>query len=117
MSVKELGCCGAYCRNCPAYIVACKGCKIGYDTGERDIAKTRCKIKLCCLARQLATCADCPHYSVCQTLGAFYARAGYKYREYKQAPDYIRENGYEAFLAVANRWSGAYGLYPPRTAK
>jgi hypothetical protein len=53
-----------------AYGVACKGCRIGHDTGERDIAKARCKIKLCCLSRQLETCADCPQYLVCGVLGA-----------------------------------------------
>jgi hypothetical protein len=113
MSLKEIGCCGAYCRTCRAYGVACKGCKIGYDTGERDIAKARCKIKLCCLSRQLETCADCSQYMVCRVLAALYAKSGYKYGKYRQALDYVRENGYEAFLVVAGRWTGAYGKYPP----
>ncbi len=117
MSVKEIGSCGAYCRTCRAYTVACKGCKLGYDSGERDIARARCKIKLCCLARQLATCADCSQYLVCRTLGALYGKAGYKYGKYRQALDYVRENGYEAFLGIADRWTGAYGKYPPQAAK
>ena len=117
MSLKEIGCCGAYCKTCRAYKVACKGCKIGYDAGERDIAKARCKIKVCCLARQLETCADCSQYLLCGTLGALYGKAGYKYGKYRQALDYVRENGYEAFLAIADRWTGAYGKYPPQAEK
>ena len=31
----------------------CKGCKIGYDTGERDIAKAKCAMKVCCVRRGL----------------------------------------------------------------
>lgn len=117
MSLKEIGCCGAYCKRCRAYRVACKGSKIGYDAGERDIAKARCKIKLCCLAQQVDTCADCSPYMVCGTLGALYGKAGYKYGKYKQALDSIRENGYGAFLAIADRWTGAYGKHPLQVGK
>ena len=32
MSISEIGCCGAYCRTCSAFIEqVCKGCKVGYD--------------------------------------------------------------------------------------
>jgi hypothetical protein len=113
MSLKEIGSCGAYCRTCRAYGGACKGCRIGYDTGERDIAKARCRIKLCCLSRQLETCAACSEYVTCEVLGALHGKSGYKYGKYRQALDYIRENGYEAFLVVADCWTGAYGKYPP----
>ena len=113
VSLKEIGCCGAYCRTCRVYRVACRGCKVGYDTGERDIAKARCKVKLCCLSRRLETCADCPQFSVCGTLGAFHDKSGHKYGKYRQALDYVRQNGYETFLVVADRWTGACGRYPP----
>lgn len=117
MSLKEIGCCGAYCGTCRAYRVACKGCQIGYEAGERNIAKARCKIKLCCISRQLLTCADCSEYEACEVLGALHSKAGYKYGKYRQALDYIREDGYEAFLVVAGCWTGAYGKYPPPSAE
>jgi hypothetical protein len=113
MSLREIGCCGAYCTTCRAYKVACRGCKIGYELGERDIAKARCKIKLCCISRQLETCADCSEYVACEVLGAFHGKVGYKYGKYRQALEYIREHGYEAFLVVADCWTGAYGKYLP----
>lgn len=113
MSLREIGCCGAYCKTCRAYRVACKGCKTGYDTGERDIAKARCKVKLCCVTRYQETCADCSEYVACEALGALHGKPGYKYGKYRQALEYVRENGYEPFLVVADRWSGAYGKYPP----
>lgn len=52
MSVVEIGCCGAYCKTCKVYTVkACKGCKIGYENGERDVAKAKCSIKRCCMEK------------------------------------------------------------------
>jgi hypothetical protein len=39
-SKRYIGCCGAYCKTCKPFIEgACKGCKIGFDTGERGINK------------------------------------------------------------------------------
>ena len=47
--IRFIGCCAAYCKTCPPLILGqCKGCKLGYDDGERKIAKAKCKIKVCC---------------------------------------------------------------------
>ena len=113
MAIEEIGCCGAYCRTCRAYGNPCKGCKAGYDTGERDIEKARCQIKVCCVTRKHSTCAGCADFGDCPTLGGFYAKSGYKYGKYRQALEYIRTKGYVAFLTVAVKWTGAYGRYPP----
>ena len=50
MSIREIGCCGAYCKTCRSYTTGnnCRGCKLGYESGERDINKAKCKIKVCC---------------------------------------------------------------------
>ena len=41
--------CCLYCKTCQEFIKGfCKGCKLGYDSGERDINRAKCKIKLCC---------------------------------------------------------------------
>ena len=111
MSVKEIGCCGAYCKTCRALIdESCRGCKLGYESGERDINKSRCKIKICCFKdKQLQTCADCPDYSSCKTIQNLYAKRGYKYGKYKQSIEFIRENGYTKFISIADAWSGPYG--------
>jgi len=112
MSVEEIGCCGAYCRTCRAFVQkVCKGCKIGYANGERDITKAKCKIKVCCVKRQQKSCADCAAYSGCPTLNEFYNKNGYKYGKYKQATEYIKENGYDAFIKIADKWSNASGKY------
>ena len=90
----------------------CLGCKLGYDTGERDINKARCKIKLCCFRdRGLETCADCSDYTTCSIINGLYDKHGYKYSKYKQANEYIRTHGYEEFLQIADRWKGPYGAY------
>jgi hypothetical protein len=115
MPIEEIGCCGAYCGTCRAYHEACRGCKIGYDNGERDIQKARCRIKVCCVTRKHPSCADCPEFADCPTLGEFHAKKGYKYGKYRQALEYIRANGYKAFLTVADGWTGACGKYPPKT--
>jgi len=34
--IKFIGCCGAYCKTCPPLIQNyCKGCKLGYNTGQK----------------------------------------------------------------------------------
>jgi len=109
--VKYIGCCGAYCRTCRPFIEgSCKGCKLGYDTGERDINKSKCIIKVCCLKeRKLETCAVCTDYPSCKIIHGFYSKNGYKYNRYEQSMDYIRKNGYAKFIGRAENWKGACG--------
>jgi len=112
MSIIEIGCCGAYCGTCPALMQrACKGCKLGYDRNERDLSKAKCAIKVCCIGNHFQSCADCSKYESCLTLNEFYRKRGFKYRKYKMATEYIRKSGYNAFLKVADTWSGPYGKY------
>ena len=113
MAVMEIGCCGAYCGTCRAFTSgACRGCKLGYDTGARDIAKAKCAMKICCLTKGYQTCADCAQYDSCPALNGFYQKNGTKYQKYRQATVCIRTQGYDAFLAIASRWTGAHGRYP-----
>ena len=110
---RDVGCCGAYCNTCKPFLAGiCKGCKLGFDTGERDIDKTKCKIKLCCFRnKKYETCADCPDLETCDLIGEWYYKDGYKYRKYKEAVYFIKENGYERFLKIAATWKNAYGKY------
>ncbi len=115
MSRELLGCCGAYCQTCKVFARgACKGCKLGYDTGERDISKAKCAMKVCCVKRGLASCADCEAYGSCETLASFYAHDSYKYKKYRQATEYIRACGYNAFFQLADQWYEAYGGFNER---
>lgn len=112
MSTKEIGCCGAYCKTCRLPISGshCRGCKLGYKTGERDINKTKCKFKICCFKeRELETCADCSDYPSCKLIHIFYDKSGTKYKKYKQSIDFIRDNGYDNFIEIADHWNGPYG--------
>jgi len=113
MTIREIGCCGAYCKTCPALIdKSCRGCKLGYENGERNIDKAKCKMKVCCFKeRNYETCADCPDYLSCEILKGFYSKKGYKYKKYRQALEFIRENGYAKFLEIADTWRGPYGRY------
>ena len=112
MPISEIGCCGAYCGTCTALKEkACKGCKVGYETGDRDISKAKCKMKVCCICKKLQSCADCSEYNTCSVLNDFYNKNGYKYKKYKQATDYIKTYGYDAFLEVADKWKNAHGKY------
>lgn len=113
MLIREIGCCGAYCKPCRALIDgSCRGCKLGYESGGRDINKAKCKIKVCCFKeRKFETCADCPDYSSCRIIQDFYKKKGYKYKKYQQATEFIRENGYAKFLKIANNWKGPYGKF------
>jgi hypothetical protein len=110
-SKSYIGCCGAYCKTCKPYLAGfCKGCKLGFETGERDINKAKCKIKLCCFkVKQFVTCADCPELEACKIIGSLYAKKGHKYMKYRQAIEFIKSNGYARFIKLADRWNGAYG--------
>jgi hypothetical protein len=87
---------------------------LGYDSGERDINKARCQMKVCCIKRlgTAHTCADCPDCLSCETLRAFHGKNAYKYRKYSQSLEFIRSHGYERFLEAAAEWKGAYGKLP-----
>ncbi|MBN2488219.1 MAG: DUF3795 domain-containing protein [Methanosarcinaceae archaeon] len=109
----EIGCCGAYCKTCGALAdKSCLGCKLGYENGERDINKAKCKMKVCCFKeRKFETCADCLDYPSCKIIEDFYNKNGYKYRKYRQSIEFIRDNGYASFLEIADNWKGPYGKF------
>jgi len=111
MTRMEIGCCGAYCRTCREYRNGhCKGCRLGYGEGGRDINRAKCKMKLCCFRdRGFETCADCPDVDGCPVLQTWLSKQGYKYKKYREALEYIRENGYEEFEKRANGWKNACG--------
>ena len=112
MSIEEIGCCGAYCGTCRVIKEgACRGCKLGYGNGERDLALAKCKMKVCCITKGYASCADCDDYSTCDILQGFLGKNGYKYKKYREALEFIRENGYDAFLEIADGWKNQYGKY------
>jgi hypothetical protein len=113
MITKEsIGCCGAVCGTCPALAKrACKGCKLGYASGERDITKARCRMKVCCMSKKMETCADCTDYYECGILKEFFGKNGYKYRKYREALEFIKERGYDEFLENSSKWTMQYGKY------
>lgn len=115
MTAIEVGCCGACCRTCRELAHGiCSGCKLGYDTGQRDLAKARCKMKVCCI-RKLGTahtCADCSEYLSCAALQGFHNKKGHKYKKYKESTEFIRACGYDSFLRAAEKWKGPYGELP-----
>lgn len=111
LSIRMVGCCGANCGTCRPYINhVCKGCKLGYEDGKRDIRAARCAIKRCCLiTKKLSTCADCPEYEACRIIQGLFKKNGYKYKKYRQSLEFIREYGYPAFIAASRSWKCAYG--------
>jgi len=116
MTIKEIGCCGAYCKTCIKQqkekypkVRDCRGCKLGYESGERDLSKAKCKMKICCFKeKSLQTCADCPDYP-CGILTEFLSKKGSKYKHYKKQLEFISKNGYEEFLKRADEWKGPSG--------
>jgi hypothetical protein len=109
-----IGCCGAFCGTCQEYEAGrCRGCKIGYASGERELCKARCPVKVCCIHKlgAASTCADCPENGECTTLQDFQSKKGYKYEKYKEALQYIKQYGYSRFMAVASGWKRPYGKY------
>ena len=112
MSKEAIGCCGAYCATCKALVEDfCRGCKLGYKNGERDLLKAKCKIKVCCMKNEFISCADCGKYESCEMIQHLHNHKGYKYGKYKQAIRFIREHGYTRFLSIADKWKMQYGKY------
>ena len=109
--IRFIGCCGAYCKTCRSLILGqCKGCKLGYDDGERNIANSKCKIKVCCFGiKKQKTCADCPEYPSCDILADFHGKNGYEYKKYRESLEFILANGYSDFMKRAKDWKRAYG--------
>jgi hypothetical protein len=110
----HIGCCGAFCGTCPALRDgACRGCKLGYGPGERDIDRAKCRIKLCCFRdRGFQTCVDCPDFASCGIIRGWLEKKAWKYRKYRESLEFIRDFGYAAFLAEAETWKGPYGRLP-----
>jgi len=112
MTGHGIGCCGAFCETCRERTEGrCPGCTVGYETGERDIAKARCKIKTCCIGKLGGgcSCADCQGSPRCNVLQDFYGKNGYKYKKYQESLEFIRASGPAAFVTIAKKWKGAYG--------
>ncbi len=111
MSVREIRCCGTYCKTCIQWQKTkypnehtCQGCKLGYENDKRDITKAKCEIKICCFGKKhLETCADCPNYP-CPITEKFYSKKGYKYKQYQKQLEFIKQNGYKTFLEQAEKW-------------
>jgi hypothetical protein len=112
ISEEDIGCCGSVCGTCKVKKEkVCIGCKTGYKTNERDLHKAKCKIKICCISKNIETCADCKHHTTCDNLINFYSKNGYKYKKYKEAIDYICKYGYLRFIAQTKKWTMQYGKY------
>ncbi|GEM_PF-1988682 len=107
MSKELMGCCGAYCQPCKMVAQQlCKGCKVGYAAGERDINKAKCKMKICCVKRGLVSCADCEYYSSCETLQSFYAHDSYKYKNTNRQPSSFAQTDMKHFSELPTAGTG-----------
>lgn len=104
-----IGCWAHTCKTCREFLTACKGCKPGYLNGTRKLQRARRRMKICCLTRGYATCADCKAFDRCATIQRFLRHPGYKYSKYRQSLEFIRAHGYAPFIQAAASWKGAYG--------
>ena len=106
-----IGCCGAYCKTCRSFVLgSCKGCKLGYDEGRRNIARARCRIKVCCFGeKKLETCAECSECGDCVILAAFHGKNWPEYAKYKESLEFVRVHGYPEFCKRAKDWRAAHG--------
>jgi hypothetical protein len=110
-SKKYIGCCGAYCKTCGGFLrKCCKGCKTGFENGERNINASRCKIKLCCFRdNQFDTCAECSKLQSCALMEKWYQKNKGKYKKYKALLFFIKEKGYSRFVKIAAAWKNELG--------
>ncbi|WP_455392197.1 DUF3795 domain-containing protein [[Eubacterium] cellulosolvens] len=109
--IKYIGCCGVYCKTCkPLSDGFCKGCRLGYDDGKRDINKARCIIKLCCMKeKDFETCAECEEFSSCDKIQTKFGKEKYNFKKSMQCLEFIKRNGYLKFIKIADKWKGPFG--------
>jgi hypothetical protein len=109
--IKYIGCCGAYCKNCRSLIrKCCKGCKIGFKDGERNINLSKCNVKICCFrVNNFESCAECKKIESCGIMKKWYKKNDGKYGKYKELLEYIKNNGYDKFIEIANNWKNEFG--------
>ena len=68
-------------------------------------------MKVCCIGKGFNSCADCESYDTCEIIQGFYSKKSYKYKKYKEATLFIKENGYSKLLEIADCWKNQYGKY------
>ncbi len=109
--IKNIACCGCHCKTCKAFTSNnCRGCRLGYDSGERDINKAKCKIKLCCIkSKNLITCADCDEFDQCIIISAKFKPGSRDNKKCLESLEYIKNHGYIGFLAKADKWKNHFG--------
>lgn len=100
-------------RRLPEYRHICKGCKTGYLDGSRDLSRTRCNIKKCCLARGHIICRDCVEYESCGTVQSFLnppaTNTASTSRRWSTPAHGHAAFLNAAFLNAAQHWTCAYG--------
>ena len=106
-----ISCCGFYCKTCKEFTAGlCKGCKIGYDKGVRDISKAKCKIKICCFKeKNLTSCAECKEFPDCTIISNRFKVGTYQNRKCLEALHFIKDNGTSNYIKSANSWKSHYG--------
>lgn len=105
-----IGCCGAYCKTCKAFVNgSCKGCKIGYESGDRDLSKAKCKIKICCLNKNFESCADCKQFSDCDIFNTRFKIGTSDNRKCQESLNFIKNEGYDKFLLKVKKWKNHVG--------
>ena len=96
--IKLISFCGLYCAECPKY-------KKGKCTGCLEYNKaTWCKIRTCCLEKNIKSCADCDEYSnikECKKFNTFIGKLMERVfnSDRVAALEMIRDNSYDHFVS------------------
>lgn len=88
--------CGLYCGECPSYKKQkCPGC-------AQNVKASWCKVRSCCLAKGLGSCAGCdefPDVKECKKHNNFISKMFGLFLNSDRAKgiEFIKSNGYEEF--------------------
>jgi len=71
INAEQVACCGLYCGACRSYLKGkCRGC-------SGNAKATWCKVRSCCLDKQIKTCAECTEFidpRACKKFNNFMAK-------------------------------------------
>lgn len=94
--------CGFYCGACPKYIKnQCEGCK--GESVKCGIGYKACKVRTCCIEKQISTCAECNEYDSvknCTIYNPFMIKVGQFLTRTRRRKgiEMIKKNGENEFL-------------------
>jgi hypothetical protein len=97
-----IGYCGVNCKLCPSYqSKTCYGCR-SLDKSQKRTSKWNCRIRNCCLEKNLKGCGECPDFYSPRNLSCHKRRR--LVRRYKEKYNIDLNKNAKSFIKMGEKW-------------